>query len=146
MLLSFFLTEKRTFLFIFRAGWDAPQVVTAELGSSEWERLLSRFAREVHGYDGTGRRGETWHRALQEFCERVGPYLGAARRAVIAPEGPGHLIPWVVISRKAGWADAVGAPLPLVTIPALLALDRIRLRPGQALVPARLSWEIQLAT
>lgn len=128
VLLSFFLTEKRTYLFILRAGWAVPQVVTAELGSSEWERLLGRFVREVHGYDGTGRRGETWHRALQEFCERVGPYLGAARRAVIAAEGPGHLIPWVVISRKAGWADAVGAPLPLVTTPALLALDRIRRR------------------
>ena len=77
VLLSFFLTEKRTFLFIFRAGWDAPQVVTAELGSSEWERLLSRFAREVHGYDGTGRRRARLASALQEFCERVGPYLGA---------------------------------------------------------------------
>ena len=123
-LLSLFTTGEQTLLFVLRAGMDAPQVVEAPLGGTGWEVVLRRFLREVHFTDRTGRRGETWLRPLLPLLEAAAPHLPGARQVVFAPQGGGHLLPWGLLARRAGWEA------PLVTVPALGLLERVLGRPA----------------
>jgi tetratricopeptide (TPR) repeat protein len=122
-LLSLFTTGERTLLFVLRDGMDVPQVVEAPLDGTAWQGMMRRFLREVHFYDGSGRRGETWLRPLLPLLEAAAPHLPGARRVIFAPEARGHLLPWGLLARRAGWEA------PVVTVPALGMLERVLRRP-----------------
>ena len=124
-LLSLFTTGERTLLFALRAGWDVPQAVEVPLNNTLGQDLVRRFVREIHAFDGTGRRGETWHRPLLPLLREVMPHLDGVCRVILAPESWGHLLPWEMLARQAGLEMAV------VTIPALGLLARILGRPVQ---------------
>ena len=128
-LLSLFTTADRTLLFIVRAGWEAPVVVETDLGQNGWADSLRRFFREVHTYDGSGRRGETWDRPLRSLLAQAADHLVGVERIVFAPEALGHLFPWGVVAQRAGWHGPDGHLLPLVTLPTLGLLPRLRRRP-----------------
>jgi CHAT domain-containing protein len=102
----------------------APQAVEMPLDGAGWQDLLRRFLREVHFYDGTGRRAETWPTPLLPLLQEAVPHLDGTRWIVLAPHAGGHLLPWVALAGRAGWAAA------LATAPALGVLARVLSRPA----------------
>ena len=123
-LLALFTTGERTLLFILREGWEEPVVISTDLSGTGWADLSRRFRREMHLYDHTGRRGETWIRPLLPLVEQAAGHLASVQRVILAPEASGHLLPWAILARRAGW------PGTLVTLPALGLLPRLRQRPA----------------
>jgi hypothetical protein len=135
-LLSFFTTADRALFFLLRAGWRMPRVVEIPLNEAGWDHLLERFFREVHGYTPGLRRGETWDQGLRSLLEQAQHHVVGVERLVLAPAGNGHLLPWSVLLERAGWLMPTGHPLPLVTLPALGVLPRLRQRPRAHTGPA----------
>ena len=127
--LSFLAGLNETVLFILRAGWKTPAVVKVELGEEEWIDLARRFDREIRGQDGTGRRGETWDRYLRPLMDDASQHLAGVERLILSPSLVGHLIPWSVVVSRSGYRAPDGHPLPLVTMPGLSMLPRLRRRP-----------------
>ena len=131
-LMSFFALRDGIALFVLRAGWQEPRAFTVETLRGQQGDILQRLVREVHLYDRTDRRGETWDRLLQPLLAEALPLVGEACRIVFAPQSFGHLLPWAVALRRAGWQGR------LVAVPALGLLPRLRdkARPtnGKALV------------
>jgi tetratricopeptide (TPR) repeat protein len=123
-LLSFFTTADRALLFLFRAGWHAPRVIEVPLNQNGWADLLDNLIREVHSYDPY--LNDTWDRPLCPPFTRAQHYLQGVERLILSPAGPGHLLPWAVLVERAGWHTPAGQPLPLVTLPALSILPRLR--------------------
>jgi hypothetical protein len=119
-LLSLFVTSKRTAMLVLLHGWETPEIWDIPVGEEGWTDLWRRFWREVHRYDGTGRRGETWQRCLLPLLLEASSYLQGVNRLVIAPHGRGHLIPWGVLL---GQLDELA--LPVVTLPTLALLERL---------------------
>jgi hypothetical protein len=128
-ILSLFTTAERTLLFLLRHGWGEPAVVEADIGGGTWADIVGRFRREIHLYDFTGRREETWDRPLRSMLEEAAAHLGGVERIILAPEAFGHLIPWSVVAWRAGLRGPDGLAVPLVTLPALGLLPRLRRRP-----------------
>ena len=128
-LLSFFTTTDRALLFLLRAGWRVPRVVEVPLTQTGWADLLERFFREVHHYRPGLRRSETWDQPLRPLLTKAQQHLEGVERLILAPAGNGHLLPWGVLAERAGWHTSAGQPLPLVTLPALGILPRLRQRP-----------------
>ena len=137
-LLSFFTTTDRALLFLLRAGWRSPRVIEVPLSQTGWADLLERFFREVHRYSPGIRRSETWDQPLRPLFARAQHHLEGVERLILAPAGKGHLLPWAVLAERAGWQTSTGKPLPLLTLPALGILPRLRQQqrvpPGPALV------------
>ncbi|HEU5374654.1 MAG TPA: CHAT domain-containing protein [Ktedonobacteraceae bacterium] len=127
-LLSLYLTRERTIFFFLRAGWEVPRVIEAPLGQVAWSNLTERTFREVHRYQPGVRRGETWGHDLQPWLEAARPDLKGVERLVLAPAGNGHLLPWGVLAERAGWTTPNGSPLPVITVPALGVVPRLRQR------------------
>ena len=123
-LVSLFTTGETTLLFVLRAGMEAPQVAEIPLDDASWLDLVRRFLREVHLYDGTGRRAETWPTPLLPLLQEAVPHLDGARWIVLAPHAGGHLLPWGALAGRAGWAPI------LATVPALGVLARALGRPA----------------
>jgi len=123
-LVSLFTTGETTLLFVLRAGMAAPQVVEMPLDGAGWQDLLRRFLREVHFYDGTGRRAETWPTFLLPLLQEAAPHLDGARWLVLAPHAASHLLPWGALAGRAGSAPA------LATVPALGVLARVLSHPA----------------
>ena len=123
-LVSLFITGETTLLFVLRAGMEAPQAVEIPLDGAGWQDLLRRFLREVHFYDGTGRRAETWPAPLLPLLQEAAPHLDGARWIVLAPHAGGHLLPWGALAGRVGWAAAP------VTTPALGVLAQALGRPA----------------
>ena len=75
---------------------------------------------------------------LRPLFTKAQHHLEGVERLILAPAGNGHLLPWGVLAERAGWHTSAGQPLPLVTLPALGILPRLRQRqhvpPGPALV------------
>jgi CHAT domain-containing protein len=128
-LLSFFTTADQALLLLLRAGWRMPRVVEIPLNQAGWDDLLERFFREVHRYGPGLRRSETWDQTLRPLFTRTQHHLEGVERLILAPAGNGHLLPWGVLAERAGWHTPTGQPLPLVTLPALGILPRLRQRP-----------------
>jgi TPR repeat protein len=137
-LLSFFITPQRIRFFILRKGWRGPRVVDISLHESRWIDLLVRFSHEIPFSGGSNRRGETWDQPLQELLKMASKHLAGVNRLILTPQGAGHLLPWSVVLQRTGYRTSEGLPLPLVTLPALGLLPRLRQRPrsldGPALV------------
>ncbi len=156
-LLSLFLIQKWALLFLLRAGWHAPRVVQVPLNQTGWADLQERLLREVHrAGSGAGRSetwdqplrplfteaqrhlSETWDQPLRPLFTEAQRHLKGVKRLILAPAGTGHLLPWAVLAERTGWHTSAGEPLPLVTLPALGVLPRLRKRTralkGQALV------------
>jgi CHAT domain/Tetratricopeptide repeat len=137
-LLSFFTTTDRALLFLLRAGWRAPRAVEVPLSQTGWADLLERFFREVHRYSPGLSRSETWDLPLRSLFTKAQHHLEGVERLVLAPQGVGHLLPWEVLTERVGWHNSTRQPIPLVTLPALGILPRLRQRPhvppGPALV------------
>lgn len=127
-LLSLYLTRERTIFFFLRAGWEVPRVIEAPLGQVAWSNFTERTFREVHRYQPGVRRGETWGHDLQPWLEAAQPGLKGVERLVLAPAGNGHLLPWGVLAERAGWTTPNGSPLPVITVPALGVVPRLRQR------------------
>jgi tetratricopeptide (TPR) repeat protein len=138
MLLSFFTTTDRALLFLLRAGWHTPHVFEEPLDRNSWADIMDRFFREVHYYDPGLRLNETWDYPLHPLLTKVQRHLKGVERLILAPAGNGHLLPWTILAERTGWHRAAGQLLPLVTLPALSILPRLRKRqpvpPGPALV------------
>ncbi len=128
--LSLFSLADRAVLFILRAGSEGPEVTEIPLDREGQRDVWRRFRREVHRYDGTGRRGETWSDGLVPLLEAVSPSLEEAKRGIFAPQAFGHLLPWAVVAHRAG------LDLSCITIPALSVLPRLWQRPAPATGPA----------
>jgi len=137
-LLSFFMTTDQALLFLLRADWAAPRVVEVPLNQTGSVDLLARFFREVHGYRPGLRRGETWDYPLRPLFTKAQLHLEGVERLILAPAGIGHYLSWGVLAERIGWRASTGQALPLVTLPALGILPRLRQRPhvppGPALV------------
>ena len=128
-LLSFFVTLDRVLLFLLRAEWRVPRIIEAPLDQTGWNNLLERFFREVHRYTPGQRRGETWEQPLRPLLTKAQHHLIGVERLILAPAGNGHLLPWGVLAEHAGWLTPDGESIPLVTLPALGVLPRLRRRP-----------------
>src|SRR5205823_540050 len=55
--------------------------------------------------------------------------LRGVERVVVVPHGPSHGLPWVAALQRAGWEVAPGAPVAVVTLPALGVLRALMERP-----------------
>jgi len=135
-LLSFFTTTDRALLFVLRAGWQTPRVVEVPLNQNGWVDLLERFFREVHCYSLGLRRSETWDQSLRQLFIKAQYHLRGVERLILAPAGNGHLLPWGVLAERTGWRTSAGRQLPLVTLPTLGILPRLRQRSHVPLGPA----------
>lgn len=135
-LLSLFMTADQALLFLLRAGWNAPRIVKVPLYAAGWADLLERFIREVHHYEPGLHRGETWEQLLRPMFTNAQQHLGGVERLILAPVGLGHLLPWGVLAQHADLHNSAGQPLPLVTLPALSILPRLRQRPHVSPGPA----------
>jgi CHAT domain-containing protein len=118
-LLSLALRPDRTLLFAVSAGWSAPRVCEVPLGAKDWKNLFVRFLREVHLFDGSGRRGETWSLLMQPLLAQMAPHLKEVQHVVFIPHMAGHILPWGMLASQAGWDVTVS------TAPALGLLERI---------------------
>jgi tetratricopeptide (TPR) repeat protein len=127
-LLSLFITSDHVLLFLLRAGWRGPHVSKVPLNKVGWDNLLERFFREVHLYSPGLQRGETWYQSLRPLLIEAQRYLTGVERLILAPAGNGHVLPWSVLMERVGWRNPVDQPLPLVTLPALSVLPRLRRR------------------
>jgi hypothetical protein len=125
-LLSLSTTRREVALFLLRDGQEKPLAVTVGLDRDGQQDIWNRFHREVHAYDRTGRRGETWDAPLRPLLADAVGHLDGAQRVVLAPQTFGHLLPWAVALRRAGWRGA------LVTVPALGLVPRLRGKPRPA--------------
>jgi tetratricopeptide (TPR) repeat protein len=137
-LLSLFTTADQILLWLLRSTWRLPRVVEAPLDQEGRKNLFDRFFREVHHYIPGLRRGETWDQPLRPLLAQAQRHLVGVERLILAPVGTEHVLPWGVLAQHAGWRTAAGEPIPLVTLPALGVLPRLRQRPrvhaGRALV------------
>ncbi len=128
-LLSFFTTPDHVLLFLLRAGWRGPHVSRVPLNVVGWDNLLERFFREVLLYSPGLRRRESWDQALHPLLTQAQRHLAGVERLILAPAGKGHLLPWSALMERVGWRTPADQPLPLVTLPALGVLPRLRRRP-----------------
>jgi hypothetical protein len=136
VLLSCFTTPDQALLFLLRAEWRTPRVVAIPLSQSGWANLLERFFREIHRYAPGLRRQETWDQPLLPLLAQAQRQLEGVERLLLAPAGNGHLLPWSVLAERADWHSPTGQPLPLVSLPALGVLPRLRQRPPVSAGPA----------
>lgn len=134
VLISFFTTADRALLFLLRAGWRAPRVIEVPLSPNGWIDLLNDLVREVYSYDPD--LNNTWDRPLLPPLKKAQRYLQGIERLILAPDGIGHLLPWVVLVERAGWRTPTGQLLPLVILPALSILPRLQKRPRVSSGPA----------
>lgn len=121
--LSLFTSFQETRFFVLRAGMNSPEIVEASISRHEWNDILRRFYHEIPQYDFSGRRGETWHKALMQLANDIGPYIADAKHICIAPEGPGHYIPWGALGIIANWEA------PVTSIPAIGLIEPLVLKP-----------------
>lgn len=130
VLLCLFTTTDRTLVFVLRGAWDAPAVIEGAPDGVEWADLARRFEREMYRYDFSDRRGVTWDQLLRPLMEKVSRHLDGAQRMILAPQALGHFLPWAVVAWRAGLRASAGVSLPVVTLPALGLLPRLRRRPA----------------
>ena len=102
-LVSMFLTNQRTLLFILRSGADAPVVSEVEIDREGWLDVMRRFEREV-----TARRSQTWDSRLRPLFEAARPHLDGVERVVLAPQAWGLKLPWSVVAERTAWRHAGG--------------------------------------
>ena len=112
-LLSLFITDEGTYLFILRAGWESPRLAKTALDDTIWDDIGRRFSREVHRF--TPSRRETWFDRLRPLLEKAIAHLDGVQQIVLAPQA-GHLLPWGALL-----VDI----MPLITVPALGVLKRL---------------------
>ncbi|PWT91255.1 MAG: hypothetical protein C5B54_05630 [Acidobacteria bacterium] len=141
ILLSFFVTVGQAILVILRAGWQNPCVIDVDL--AEWTGLRKDLESQL--YHRPSEKSEypisfqrSWDHDLLPLFVNARAYIKGVERVILAPAGYGHLLPWSVLMEHAGWRTPTGETLPLVTLPALGILRRLRQRPrispGPALV------------
>ena len=118
-LLSLAVDPEVTRLFAISSGWTKPYVSEIRLEPTQWTNLLSRFVKEIHSFDGSGRRGETWSEILQPLLAELTPLMEKIKHVVFIPHRTTHLLPWARLAVGAGWEVSVSS------IPALGLLDRI---------------------
>jgi tetratricopeptide (TPR) repeat protein len=123
-LLSVLQHPEETVFLLVRPGGDAPDVVRARVGEPEWRALAQRLYREIRTARGAD-RGETWLSPLVPAFREIGGLLSGVERVVIAPHRRGHLVPWAVVARRAGWTTPAGMPMPLAVVPALSLLAQL---------------------
>ncbi|MDQ6906023.1 MAG: CHAT domain-containing protein [Chloroflexota bacterium] len=137
-ILSLFVADDRTYLFVLRHGWTGPQVIQQDIGQQGWEDVQRRFVREVRTSDRSGRRGETWWRLLRPLFDQATPHLDGVTRIMVVPMALGHNVPWSVVFDRLGWHCPDGSSIALVTTPSLGLWSRLRSRSvgeaGRALV------------
>ena len=122
-LLSLSMGPEVTQLFAVCSAWIQPCVSEISLDENQRENLFSRFGREIHSFDGTGRRGETWPEILRPLLTQLTPHMTKIKHVVVVPYLGTHLLPWGVLASHAGWEVSVS------TVPALAMLDRIFRQP-----------------
>ena len=138
-LLSFFTTTDQALLFLFRAGWRCPSRIrdTAESRPAGLTFWSASSAKSI-AMDPVYAEAKPGINRCTRCSPKLSTHLEGVERLILAPEGIGHLLPWGVLAERAGWHTSAGQPLPLVTLPALGILPRLRQRPhvppGPALV------------
>jgi tetratricopeptide (TPR) repeat protein len=123
---SFFTMGNHSLLIVTREGWEEPSIIETGL---DWADIFDRFFSEVHAYDGIGRRRQTWDRSIVALLERAAPALAGAEQIVLSPDRMGFLLPWASLALKAGWRRPDGSGMPIITLPGLGVLPRLRRRP-----------------
>jgi hypothetical protein len=114
VLVSHWASAGSTALLIFRSGWNAPEPVSIPLG----EEALAAIAADPGSPD----------EAIRPLIE-IAPRLAGAARVVLSPGESGWLLPWAVLAHRAGWRAADDKPMPLVSVPGMGVLLRLRHRP-----------------
>lgn len=99
--------------------------------------IEEEFATEVTPH-GVEFGAETWHEPSLDLWDRAAPRLAGAERLLVAPHGPLHRIPWMVVTARAGLLAPDGGPLPVLTLPSLqvasLQADMPPAPPGRRVV------------
>jgi len=128
LLMSLFPLLDRTILLAFRSGWDTPLAVPLPLVPGDWLNCRDHLFEEIHDFDKYAPVREEWDARFRQTIEDlqrepVAGLMKGIQRVVVAPFGIGHLIPWAVLTTRAGWRDKAGQPIPIVTVPAFSVLS-----------------------
>lgn len=123
-LLSLTIGAEQTSMILLRRDRE-PVVVQWALGEAGWETIHRRFNREIPTGMGA-ERGESWLAPLLQPLGELRAALTGAGRVVIAPHRRGHVLPWNVAAHRARWTSTGGQPLPVVLVPSLSLLPRLR--------------------
>ena len=129
LLMSLFPLLDRTILLAFRSGWDTPLAVPLPLVPGDWLDCRDHLFEEIHDFDKSAPVREEWDARFRQTLEDLqrepaAVLMKGIQRVVVAPFGIGHLIPWAVLTTRAGWRDKAGQPIPVVTVPAFSVLSR----------------------
>ncbi len=130
-LLSLTMGPEVTQLFAVCSAWTEPRVSEISLDEDQRKNLFSRFVREIHSFDRTGRRGETWPQTLRPLLAQLTPHMRKIKHVVVIPYLGTHLLPWGVLASDAGWEVSVS------TIPGVAMLDRILRQPELSVKQAK---------
>ncbi|HEY6409353.1 MAG TPA: hypothetical protein VIY29_17975, partial [Ktedonobacteraceae bacterium] len=66
--------------------------------------------------------------ALRPLLDQTLIHLEGAERIILTPGWYGHFFPWGVLAEHAGWRTTTGELLPLIILPTLSVLPRLRKR------------------
>jgi CHAT domain-containing protein len=125
-LLMLVATSARTVAFVLRPGSE-PASVTAGLSRQDWSALAGQLFEEMASEE-PGPEPDAWLKPVVALLRKAQAHLTGAIRLVIVPDGAGHLVPWSVVSRAAGLVLPGGEPVPVVVLPSLALLPRLRSR------------------
>ncbi len=131
-LLSIFLTADTTVMFVLRTGWDAPEVITADVAPSGWADAQRRMYREVARSSGRDSLATTWQTRLTAPMRDVARHVAGIDRVLVAPMGAAHLMPWQLLAEIGGWQGAHGDPPAVVAIPTLGLMPRLARAPARS--------------
>ncbi|TCM33825.1 CHAT domain-containing protein [Kribbella sp. VKM Ac-2568] len=128
---SLSFTEDSTVLFVLRAGWDAPEVVQADLPASVWVDAQGRLVREIARSYGRPGPAVTWHRRVDGLLQQAAPHLDGAGLILASPSGSAYQMPWALLADVGGWRGPAGSTPAIAMVPSLgLRLRQIRRSPA----------------
>jgi CHAT domain-containing protein len=101
-LLSYFVTDAKTFLFILQPGEDQKSWVTAFLiGERELREEIGAFGNLLRNGRSDARALDAQARRLYDLLLRPAEkYIADAERLLISPDGPLHTLPFAALRRK----------------------------------------------
>lgn len=125
--LSLFVLDQRTALFLARADDSGFGVDHVPVDRRAWADASRRYERELPGSFGRDLLPPTWEVPLRPLLEKATERVRGCAHLVVVPHGPAHGFPWMYLTRF--WESPRGGPPSVSTVPSLATLDRLRRRP-----------------